>query len=75
MGATSRMAADQVYVHMAAGGQWLLTAVVVAPVAIVCGTVVILVLSVARSHRLPAVKALTPVLVALVERVRTRLRD
>lgn len=44
---------------------WLALAAVVVPVALVCATVVVLVLSVERGKRVDAIRALPPVVAAL----------
>jgi hypothetical protein len=50
---------------LVAGHLWLIFAAAVAPVALACITAVVLVLSVERSKRVEAIKALPPVMAAL----------
>jgi len=50
---------------LVAGHLWLLLAAAVVPMALACITSVVLVLSVERSNRVDAIKALPPVMAAL----------
>jgi len=59
---------------LVAGHLWLLLAAAVVPMALACITSVVLVLSVERSNRVDAIKALPPVMAALNQPTPSRLR-
>lgn len=53
---------------------WLILAAVAAPVALACITAIVLVLSVDRSKRVEAIKALPPVMAALNQSAASHMR-
>ena len=59
---------------LVAGHLWLILAAAVIPMALACITSVVLVLSVDRSKRVEAIKALPPVMAALNQRATSHLR-
>ncbi len=59
---------------LVAGHLWLILAAAVIPMALACITSVVLVLSVDRSKRAEAIKALPPVIAALSQPAASRLR-
>lgn len=59
---------------LVAGHLWLLLAAAVTPMALACITSVVLALSVERSNRVDAIKALPPVMAALNQPTASRLR-